>query len=143
MLNSMLQKRLEARIKKCPMSLGPLKEQRVCPHCDAYLYAFQSGFHCCCIMFSKALGEGCAPMKIFPTLAPEILDIFTNKTRSKELHYYNNALSMASIGGEFPNIDATLRLQGKMYHQLGPALESNPGERPQFLSLYYKIYPQK
>ena len=76
-------------------------------------------------------------MQFLPDPPPEIMNLINTPSLARHLSQYNNSLAMASIGGEFPENSATTRLQGKMYHSLGPLAAPAPGERPKFASIYF------
>ena len=76
-------------------------------------------------------------MKVLDDPPPEIIELVTKPTLARYISHYNHSLAMASIGGEFPETNATTRLQGKMYHSLGSLAPPPPGERPKFASIYF------
>ena len=76
-------------------------------------------------------------MKILEDPPPEILELVTKPSLARYISHYNHSLCMASIGGDFPETNATTRLQGKMYHSLGSLAPPPPGQRPKFASIYF------
>ena len=121
-----------------PINVGSLKDQPPCRHCGAFLWPSETSNVCCKngALFDKTRPLE-SPMKVMDDPPPEIIELVTKPSLSRYISHYNNSLAMASIGGEFPETNATIRLQGKMYHSLGSLAPPPPGQRPKFASIYF------
>ena len=121
-----------------PIEIGSLKQQNPCQFCDALLWPTETSQICCKqgSLYDKNRPFE-SPLQFLPDPPPQILHLINTPSLARNLSQYNNALAMASIGGEFPENSATTRLQGKMYHSLGSLGPPAPGERPKFASIYF------
>ena len=121
-----------------PINIGSLKDQSPCHHCGALLWPSETSNVCCKngALYDKTRPLE-SPMKILDDPPPEILELVTKPSLSRYISHYNHSLCMASIGGDFPETNATTRLQGKMYHSLGSLAPPPPGQRPKFASIYF------
>ena len=121
-----------------PINIGSLKDQPPCRHCGAFLWPSETSNVCCKngALFDKTRPLE-SPMKVMDDPPPEIIELVTKPSLSRYISHYNHSLAMASIGGEFPETNATIRLQGKMYHSLGSLAPPPPGQRPKFASIYF------
>ena len=121
-----------------PIKIGSLKSQTPCEFCDALLWPTETSQICCKkgSLFDKDRPFE-SPLQFLPDPPQEILHLINTPTLARHLSHYNNALAMASIGGDFPENNATTRLQGRMYHSLGSLAAPATGERPKFASIYF------
>ena len=121
-----------------PIDVGSLKDQRPCSFCTALLWPSETSQICC---KKGALFDNSrpleSPMRILDDPPAAILELVTKPPLARYLSHYNHSLAMASIGGEFPENNATTRLQGKMYHSLGSLSPPTHGQRPRFASIYF------
>lgn len=118
-----------------PINVGSLKDQPPCHHCGALLWPSETSQVCCKngSLFDKTRPLE-SPLTILEDPPPDILQLVTKPSHARYLSHYNHSLAMASIGGDFPETNATTRLQGKMYHTLGSLAPPAPGQRPPFTS---------
>ena len=121
-----------------PINVGSLKDQPPCHHCGALLWPSETSQVCCKngSLFDKTRPLE-SPLTILEDPPPDILQLVTKPSHARYLSHYNHSLAMASIGGDFPETNATTRLQGKMYHTLGSLAPPAPGQRPKFASIYF------
>ena len=121
-----------------PIEIGSLKNQTPCQFCDALLWPTETSQICCKkgSLYDKNRPFE-SPLQFLPDPPLEIMNLINTPSLARHLSQYNNALAMASIGGDFPENSATTRLQGKMYHSLGSLAAPAEGERPKFASIYF------
>uniref|UniRef100_A0A8D8QFU6 Helitron helicase-like domain-containing protein n=1 Tax=Cacopsylla melanoneura TaxID=428564 RepID=A0A8D8QFU6_9HEMI len=108
----------------------------VCPHCKALKYENESPGLCC------ASGK----VKLAPLVRPpEPLYSLVSGTGSDSKHFlthiqnYNNCFQMTSFGATKvvqENFMPTFKIQGQIYHRVGPLLPTPNGEH-KFLQIYF------
>ena len=112
----------------------------VCPYCQAMLFPDEARYSLICCSKGKVKLPPLDPL-------PETLrDFFTTNTADLKTHVrcYNSAFSFTSLGANFDrnlassrNGTFTFRIQGTMYHRIGPIVPENPTDPPVYAQIYF------
>ena len=115
------------------INIGHIFEQNQCEFCFAYLWPEESNYSCC----NK--GKISNILNIMPPPPQVLQDLINNdKHFASNIRNYNNALALASIGTEGPpEMGPSYKIQGKLYHKIGPIGPPPAGEKPKFAQLYF------
>ena len=117
-------------LSKFPQHYGGSLYDNCCMHCKAYRWNNESGSMCC------KNGKVSLPHLQNPPEAIQAL--YENNYFLDKLVWYNNALSLTSLGckkAAIKGFSPIFKIQGKMYHQIGSLLPPE-GFAPKFAQIY-------
>jgi hypothetical protein len=128
------------QVSAASFDIGALKDQAPCRYCGAFLWPGETSTACCnngkLFDVNNPSNEDLG-MKIMPDLPQQISDMMTRPAFVSKLRAYNNALAMASVGGNAPEQGVNFKIQGKLYHRIGSIGPPPAGEVPRFAALYF------
>ena len=116
------------------VNIGPMNI--ICQHCNAKRYKGERPGICC------SGGKVSLPL-IGPVKEPlkSLMSGTTPKSKHflKNIRAYNSAFQMTSFGQKnlCPGFQSTFRIQGQLYHRIGPLLPNEDREKHEFLQIYF------
>lgn len=123
-------------------NIGTMTTQ--CPHCHALLFADElTHTRICCTK-----GKIQLPKPLLPPI--EYMRLFTDDTEQakefrKNIRGYNSAFCFTSLGADFDHNLAssrdgcfTFRIQGSMYHNIGPITPESNIHKPVYAQIYFQ-----
>ena len=110
-------------------NLGGLKDGIVCKYCNAYRWKSELKTFCC--------EDGKISLPKFMEPSKDLQKLLSNKHVFGNSRMYNNIFSMASLGTDNkPEVGASFKVLGKMYHRIG-GLKPDNNEKPKFAQIYF------
>ena len=135
-----LKLKMMLQVRAASFDIGALKDQAPCRYCGAFLWPGETSTACCnngkLFDVNNPTNEDLG-MKIMPDLPQQISNMMTRPAFVSKLRAYNNALAMASVGGNAPEQGVNFKIQGKLYHRIGSIGPPPAGEVPKFAALYF------
>ena len=105
---------------------------RICKFCDSYAWREERPGFCCekgKVFFDR--------LQFYPD---EFKVLFDRRDFLNNIRQYNNSMAMASIGIDeqhMPGFSPIVKLQGKVYHRIGPLIPENHEVHPKFAQIWF------